>query len=62
MSIYPDFSEEGYQVKLELARNPERGRITYLATAFNRDQLVVIKEFRFAIADSSVLGVKAYQS
>lgn len=62
MSIYPDFSEEGYQVKLELARNPERGRITYLATAFNRDQPVVIKEFRFAIADSISSGVKTYQS
>jgi len=61
VSDYPDFSSHGYQVKRELGRNREAGRITYLATAQNLDQQVVIKEFRFALADSSWSGFKAYQ-
>jgi len=61
VSDYPDFSSHGYQVTRELGRNREAGRITYLATAQNLDQQVVIKEFRFALADSSWSGFKAYQ-
>jgi uncharacterized protein YjbI with pentapeptide repeats len=61
VSDYPDFSSHGYQVTKELGRNCEAGRITYLATAQNLDQQVVIKEFRFALADSSWSGFKAYQ-
>jgi len=61
VSDYPDFSSHGYQVTRELGRNREAGRITYQATAQNLDQQVVIKEFRFALADSSWSGFKAYQ-
>ena len=61
VSDYPDFSSHGYQVKRELGRNREAGRITYLATAQNLEQQVVIKEFRFAVADANWSGFKAYQ-
>ncbi|MEQ8996126.1 MAG: serine/threonine-protein kinase [Coleofasciculus sp. B1-GNL1-01] len=61
MSNYPDFDQYGYHVIQELGRNREAGRITYLATALNQKQKVVIKEFRFALADASWSGYKAYQ-
>jgi serine/threonine protein kinase len=61
VSDYPDFSSHGYQVTKELGRNREAGRITYLATAQNLDHQVVIKEFRFALADANWSGFKAYQ-
>jgi serine/threonine protein kinase len=61
VSDYPDFSSHGYQVTRELGRNREAGRITYLATAQNLEQQVVIKEFRFAVADANWSGFKAYQ-
>jgi len=61
VSDYPDFSSHGYQVTRELGRNREAGRITYLATAQNLEQQVVIKEFRFALADANWSGFKAYQ-
>ena len=61
VSDYPDFSSHGYQVTRELGRNREAGRITYLATAQNLDHQVVIKEFRFALADANWSGFKAYQ-
>jgi uncharacterized protein YjbI with pentapeptide repeats len=61
VSDYPDFSSHGYQVIRELGRNREAGRITYQATAQNLDQQVVIKEFRFALADANWSGFKAYQ-
>jgi len=61
VSDYPDFSSHGYQVTRELGRNREAGRITYQATAQNLDQQVVIKEFRFALADANWSGFKAYQ-
>jgi uncharacterized protein YjbI with pentapeptide repeats len=61
VSDYPDFSSHGYQVTRELGRNREAGRITYQATAQNLDQQVVIKEFRFALAEANWSGFKAYQ-
>ena len=72
MSNHPDFSNHGYQVTRELGRNREAGRITYLAkrsplTPLNKggtqgeEDLVVIKEFRFAIANANWSGFKAYQ-
>ena len=61
VSDYPDFSRHGYQVTRELGRNREAGRITYQATAQNLDHQVVIKEFRFALADANWSGFKAYQ-
>jgi uncharacterized protein YjbI with pentapeptide repeats len=61
MSNYPDYDQYGYQVIQELGRNREAGRITYLATALNPEQKVVIKEFHFALADASWSGYKAHQ-
>jgi uncharacterized protein YjbI with pentapeptide repeats len=61
MSNYPNFSTHGYQVKKELGRNREAGRIAYQATAFKSNQQVVIKEFRFALAGADWSGFKAYQ-
>ena len=52
-----------YKIVRELGRNHEAGRITYLATdtRLNPPQQVVIKEFRFALADAKWSGFKAYQ-
>jgi uncharacterized protein YjbI with pentapeptide repeats len=52
-----------YKIVRELGRNREAGRITYLATdtRLNPPQQVVIKEFRFALADAKWSGFKAYQ-
>jgi serine/threonine protein kinase len=52
-----------YKIVRELGRNREAGRITYLATDthLNPPQQVVIKEFRFALADAKWSGFKAYQ-
>ncbi|MEQ8995541.1 MAG: serine/threonine-protein kinase [Coleofasciculus sp. B1-GNL1-01] len=61
MSNHPDFDQYDYHVLQELRRNREAGRITYLAQALNSDQKAVIKEFRFALADASWSGYKAYQ-
>ncbi|MBD2040672.1 serine/threonine-protein kinase [Microcoleus sp. FACHB-672] len=61
MGEHPDFSNPGYQAIRELGRNREAGRITYLATALNHNQQVVIKEFRFAMTGSDWSGYKAYQ-
>ncbi|MBW4683292.1 MAG: pentapeptide repeat-containing protein [Microcoleus vaginatus WJT46-NPBG5] len=61
MGEHPDFFSHGYQVIRELGRNREAGRITYLATALNHNQQVVIKEFRFAMAGSDWSGYKAYE-
>jgi serine/threonine protein kinase len=61
MSNHPDFTSHGYQVSRELGRNREAGRITYLATDFNQERQVVIKEFRFAISGADWSGFKAYQ-
>lgn len=59
MNNFPDFSSHGYQIIRELGHNREAGRITYLATARDRNLQVVIKEFRFA-ADASSTIFKAY--
>ncbi|MEQ8969012.1 MAG: serine/threonine-protein kinase [Coleofasciculus sp. C1-SOL-03] len=61
MSNHPNFDQYGYHIIQELGCNREAGRITYLATALKPDQKVVIKEFRFALADASWSGYKAYQ-
>lgn len=52
-----------YQVVQELGRNREGGRITYLATdtSLNPPQLVVIKEFRFALEGANWSAFKAYE-
>lgn len=61
MSNTPDFSNHCYQVVQELGRNREAGRITYLALDLNLKKQVVIKEFRFALAEANWSGFKAYE-
>ncbi|MGM3305259.1 serine/threonine protein kinase [Anabaena sp. WFMT] len=56
-----DFSKVGYQVIRELGRNPQGGRITYLANNLKSQQKVVIKEFCFANMTADWSGVKAYE-
>lgn len=60
MNIYPDFSEQGYQVLRELGRNREGGRITWLASNID-NQEVVLKQFCFAQVASSWSGFEAHQ-
>ncbi|MDJ0519419.1 MAG: serine/threonine-protein kinase [Trichodesmium sp. MO_231.B1] len=61
MNKYPDFRNYGYQISKELGCNLQGGRITYLAKSLTSNRQVVIKEFRFAIADGSWSAFKAYQ-
>ncbi|WP_287286702.1 MULTISPECIES: hypothetical protein [unclassified Okeania] len=53
MKNFPDFTNYGYQISQELGRNLQGGRITYLASSITSNRQVVIKEFRFALADGS---------
>ncbi len=61
MKKYPDFTNYDYQISKELGRNLQGGRITYLAKSLTSNRQVVIKEFRFALADGSWSAFKAYQ-
>ena len=51
---------DNYQIIRELGRNREGGRISYLAECSQSQQLVVIKQFRFA-QSASWQGFKAYE-
>ncbi len=61
MSVYPDFANYGYEIVAELGRNREGGRITWQAKNISTEKTVVIKQFCFAIANSSWSGYKAYE-
>ena len=61
MSVYPDFASYGYEILAELGRNREGGRITWQARNIKTRETVVIKQFRFAIANSCWSGYKAYE-
>lgn len=61
MQDIPDFTEYGYQIKAELGRNREGGRITWKAIELSTEKLVVIKQFCFATVGSSWSGYKAYK-
>lgn len=61
MTNYPNFEKKGYKILRELGRNREGGRVTYLASALESEQQVVIKEFRFARVESSWTGWKAWE-
>ena len=61
MSTLPNFLEHNYQVVRELGRNREGGRISYLATNIDRQQQVVIKQFRFVQENASWQGFKTYE-
>jgi serine/threonine protein kinase len=60
MSDYLDLTSYGYQIKAELGRNREGGRITWKAIEIETQKTVVIKQFCFAQANSSWSGYKAY--
>ena len=60
MSIYPDFSDRGYQVKRELGQNRACGRVTYLATYKKTNSPVVIKQFQFAQTGANWSDYDAY--
>jgi serine/threonine protein kinase len=69
MSNHPDFSSHNYQVIRELGRNREGGRVSYLAERLitsgdcpaDKQQTVVIKQFRFAQENTNWQGFKAYE-
>lgn len=61
MSDYPDFSQYHYQIEKELGNNRAGGRVTYLATASQTNQLVVIKQFQFARLGASWADYDAYE-
>ncbi|MEO0014758.1 MAG: hypothetical protein RLZZ535_3147 [Cyanobacteriota bacterium] len=60
MSEHLDLTSYGYQIKAELGRNREGGRITWKAIEMKTQKTVVIKQFCFAQANSSWSGYKAY--
>ena len=60
MSEHLDLTSYGYQIKAELGRNREGGRITWKAIEIKTQKTVVIKQFCFAQANSSWSGYKAY--
>lgn len=60
MSDNLDLTSYGYQIKAELGRNREGGRITWKAIEIKTQKTVVIKQFCFAQANSSWSGYKAY--
>ncbi len=45
---FPDLSDQGYRINKILGHNKQGGRVTYLATAIESGQPVVIKQFQFA--------------
>ena len=60
MSAYPDLLRYGYKIESELGRNREGGRITWKGINLATQEIVVIKQFCFAQANSSWSGYKAY--
>lgn len=61
MNDYPNLNQYGYQINTQLGCNQEGGRITWKGENLITKETVVIKQFRFAIADSSWSGYKAYE-
>ena len=59
MQNTPNFTKYGYQIKEELGRNREGGRITWKAIELSTEKEVVIKQFCFATVGSSWSGYKA---
>jgi len=61
MSYYPDLQKYGYQITEQLGRNREGGRITWKGIKLGTKQNIVIKQFCFAVADSTWSGYKTYE-
>ena len=61
MNDFPNLDEYGYKIEEQLGCNREGGRITWKGKSLINQKTVVIKQFRFAVADSSWSGYKAYE-
>lgn len=61
MKKYPDLTSFGYTIDSELGRNREGGRITWKGICLNNQKIVVIKQFCFAVANSTWSGYRAYE-
>ncbi|EAZ88124.1 serine/threonine protein kinase, partial [Crocosphaera chwakensis] len=48
MTIYPDFTAQGYQIREQLNQNFQGGRVTYKAIEIATKTPVIIKQFKFA--------------
>ncbi|MGF1487838.1 MAG: pentapeptide repeat-containing protein [Prochloraceae cyanobacterium] len=57
-----DFETYGYRIEKELGANPVGGCLTYLATQLDRNEFVVIKQFKFANSGASWAGYEAYEA
>ncbi|MDJ0723931.1 MAG: serine/threonine-protein kinase [Prochloraceae cyanobacterium] len=57
-----DFEPYGYRIEKELGSNPVGGCLTYLATRADTNELVVIKQFKFANSGASWAGYEAYEA
>ena len=57
-----DFETYGYRIEKELGSNPVGGCLTYLATQIDTNELVVIKQFKFANSGASWAGYEAYEA
>ena len=61
MNGFSDLNQYGYQINTQLGCNREGGRITWKGENLVTKETVVIKQFCFAIANSSWSGYKAYE-
>ena len=61
MSDFPNLGKYGYQINMQLGCNREGGRITWKGKNLVTQKTVVIKQFCFAIANSSWSGYQAYE-
>ncbi len=57
-----DFETYGYRIEKELGSNPVGGCLTYLATQVDKNEFVVIKQFKFANSGASWAGYEAYEA
>ena len=61
MSDFPDLSQHGYQINMQLGCNREGGRITWKGENLLTQKTVVIKQFCFATANSNWSGYQTYE-
>jgi serine/threonine protein kinase len=61
MNDIPDLTSYGYEIGQELGRNREGGRITWKGKHLATNQIVIIKQFRFATTASTWSGYRDYQ-
>ena len=61
MKKYPDLTLFGYRIDCELGQNRKGGCITWKGIGLNDQKIVVIKQFCFALTNSSWSGYEAYE-